>query len=206
MHFIRFSNVSLRFWMGLSIVLMTICLILVMTLSNMAPRIVVLPQLFTPDTMRFGQFIEATNLGAQVKEKRLIDEMLVRFYVENRYFYVPDGWELAYRYGGRGPVARLSTPNIYSGFVRGKGNYLENLQEKSETTSIDITKINRRDNTFTVDFDIYRFNNGQRMFGGSRRATIQVGYSPRFINFSKDFANPYGLFVSHYKETTLKKR
>jgi len=206
MAFFRFSAISLRVWMGLSIVLMTICLILVMTLSNMAPRIVVLPQLFSPDTMRFDQFVEATNINAKIKEQKLIEEMLIRFYVENRYFYVPDGWELAYRYGGFGPIARLSAPEIYIDFIRGKGNYLENLQEAAETTTVDIIDLRRRDNTFTVDFDVYRFNGGQRLFGGTKRATIRIGYHPRYRGFRKDFVNPYGLFVTYYKETGLKKR
>jgi len=202
----RFSDISLRLWMGLSVVLITVCLIMVVTLSNMAPRVTVLPQLFSPDTMRFGQFVEATNMNTRLKERELIDEMLIRFYVENRYFYVPDGMELAYRYGGIGPIARLSEPSIYIGWVSGKGSYLENLQEATETTTVDIINLTRRDNTFTVDFDIYRFNGGQRFFGGTRRATIRVGYHPRYKGFRKDFVNPYGLFVSYYKETALKKR
>ena len=205
MHFIRFSTVSLRVWIGFSIVLMTICLIMVLTLSNMAPRVTVLPQLFSQDTMRFGQFVEATNLGAQVKEKNLIEEMLLRFYVENRHFYIPDGHELVYRYGGGGPIARLSQPNIYLKWVAGKGNYLERLQESTETTTVDIVNFKKDDKTFTIDFDVYRFNNGQQMFGGRRRATIRVGYDPRRRSFGKDFANPYGLFVWHYDETALKK-
>ena len=206
MDFNRVSSVSLKLWIVLSVILMTVCLVLVMTLSSMARRVVVLPQLFSPDTMRFGQFIEATNMGAPVKEKKLIDEMLIRFYVENRHFYIPDGGELTYRYGGFGPVGRLSTPGIYGGFIRSKGNFLENLPNETGTTSVDITHVERVDNTFTVDFDVYRYDKGQQMFAGSRRATVKVGYSPVYRSFRKDFANPYGLFVHYYEESGLKKR
>ena len=203
----RFSDISLRLWMGLSVVLMVICLIMVITLSNMAPRIVVLPQLFSPDTMRFGQFVEATNMNARLKERNLIDEMLIRFYVENRHFYVPDGWELVYRYGRRGPIARLSAPSIYMNFISSKGHFLGNLQGETSTKTVDIVSLTRRDNTFTVDFDIYQMSGSQRFFGGTRRATIRVGYDPvRYKKFGADFVNPYGLFVSYYKETSLKKR
>ena len=202
----RFSAISLKIWMGLAALLMAICLILVMTLSNMAPRIVVLPQLFSPDTMRFGQFVEATNMGARLKERELIDEMLIRFYVENRYFYVPDGAELAYRYGGSGPVARLSIPPIYIAFVSSKGDYLDNVQQLTETATVDILSIKRQDNTFTVDFDLYRGGGAKRIFSGTRRATIRVGYSPSYVSFRGDFVNPYGLFVTYYNETGLKKR
>ena len=171
-----FSIVPLRFWIGLSIVLMTVCVVLVMTLSKMAPQIQVMPQLFRRDAMSADQFVEATAINPAVvlKESKLIDEMLVRFYIENRYFYVPDMDELAYRYGRLGPIARLSIPGIYSGFVKSKGNYLENVQNNPDTVSVDILNVRRRDNVFTVDFDIYKFVDGRQVFGGTRRATLKI--------------------------------
>ena len=206
---VRFSNFSLRFWIGLSIVLMVICLILVMTLSEMAPRVVVLPQLISKDTMRFDQFVEVTNLKAPVKERKLIDEMLIRFYVENRHFYIPDIAEMSYRYGRWGPVGRMSAPNVYGAFMKSKGNYLENIRNETATKMADITSVTRRDNTFTVDFDVYSLDHERRAFAGSRRATIEVGYNPRMsdrLKFAKDFANPYGLYIKIYEESGLKKR
>ena len=203
-----FSVLPLRFWMGLSIVLMTICIILVITLSRMAPQIRVIPQLFRPDTMSAGQFVEATAINPYVslKESKLIDEMLVRFYVENRYFYVPDISELMYRYGQRGPVARLSNPNVYARFVKSKGNYIEDAQSNPYTMSIDIWDVRRRDNVFTVDFDIYRFTDGRVAFSGTKRATVKIGHNWKRRSFGADFANPYGFFVMSYDETNLQKR
>ena len=129
-----FLVVPLKFWMGLSIVLMTICIVFVITLSNMAPHIQVIPQLFRFDPMSANQFIEATAINPKVtlKERKLIEEMLVRFYIENRHFYIPDAAELKYRYGRSGPIARLSAPEIYDEFIKSKGNYLENVQKALE--------------------------------------------------------------------------
>ena len=203
-----FQVLPLRFWMGLSIVLMTICILFVITLSNMAPQIRVIPQLFRPDTMSANQFVEATaiNPHVSVKESKLIDEMLIRFYIENRYFYVPDIKELRYRYGGRGPVARLSRPDVYAAFAKSKGNYLENVQNNPDTVTVDILNVRRRDNVFTVDFDIYRFTDGRQAFSGTKRATVKIGHNWGLRSFGADFVNPYGFFVMSYDETSLKKR
>ena len=202
------SSISLRGWIGITVALMVLMIWFVLTLFHMAPDIVVLPQLFSPDIMRFNQFIEATNLNAQaqVKEHFLIDEMMIRFYIENRHFYVPDGAELAYRYGGRGPVARLSSPQIYQTFLAEKGPYLESVQNATGSSVVDITAVSRRDNTFTVDFDQYIQEGMQVRFAGSYRATAKIAYSAAHQNFSSDFINPFGMVVVSYDETILKKR
>ena len=206
------TMVSLRLWMGLSIVLMTVCIILVMTLFNTASRIHVTPQLFRRDAMSADQFIEATAIHPEVslKERRLIDEMLIRFYVENRHFYLPDIAELRYRYGNSGPVARLSIPSVYRTFIKGKGNYLENVQSNPRTTSVDIWNVTRRDNVFYVDFDIYHFADNRQSFGGTKRATIKIDHrwNPSWYrrSYNGDFFNPYGFVVTEYSESNLKKR
>ena len=204
-----FSILPLKFWMGLSIVLMAICIIFVMTLSKMAPEVQVMPQLFRRDAMSANQFIEATaiNPRVRVKESRLIDEMLVRFYVENRHFYVPDRSELAYRYGRLGPIARLSTRGIYNAFLKSKGNYLETAQNNPETVSVDILDVRRRDNVFYVDFDIYRFADGRQAFAGTKQATVKIGHNwNRRDILRRDFANPYGFYVMFYEESARQKR
>lgn len=199
---IRLSTVSLKFWIGLSIVLMTVCILLVLTLLNMAPQVKVIPQMFSPDSMTFPQLIEATNINAlNAQERRLIDEMMVRFYIENRHFYIPDRAELDYRYGPRGPVGRLSAPAIYNKFIAGKGNYAENIANDDGARTVDILNVTRRDNTFTVDFRLYSYNKGKVIPGGTRRATVKIGYNRAFRNFARDFANPFGLYVVSYDET-----
>jgi len=203
-----FTGISLKVWMGISIVLMTICILLVITLSNMAPRIQVMPQLFRQDAMSANQFVEATaiNRSVPLKERKLIDEMFVRFYLENRYFYVPDAGELQYRYGRQGPIARLSSPKVYSAFLKGKGNYAEKAKSDSHTEVVDILNVRRRDNVFTVDFDIYRFMDGRVAPRGTKRATVKIDHNWKRRSFGRDFANPYGFYVISYDETSLQKR
>lgn len=199
----KLSDVSLKVWMGLTGVLMLLMVWIVLTLSNMAPQVAVLPQLFSPDIMRFGQRLEATNLnaGQQLTDRKLIDEMLVRFFVENYHFYIPDQWELDYRYGPLGPVARLSTPAVYRQFMADKKDYRADVENKPYTQMADITDVSRRDNVFTVDFDLYELQDFQVRKTGSRRATLRVGFYKGRKQYLTDFVNPFGLTVEVYDES-----
>ena len=202
----RFSVISIKIWMGLLIVLLTMAVLFVLTLSNMAPQLNVVPQLFLKDPMNFNQLAEVTNLKARIKEQKLIDEMLVRFYIENRVNYIPDMIELSYRYGDEGPVYRLSAPDVYSQFLKTVGNYTESDEENTATTVADILQVDRMDNTFTVDFDVYNYDKGIMSFGGRRRATVRISHAPAYRGFGADFVNPYGFVVVSYGETGLKKQ
>lgn len=199
----KFSEISLKVWMGLTAVLMAVMVWVVLTLSHMAPQVAVLPQLFSPDIMRFEQRLEATNLnaGKQLTDRKLIDEMLVRFFVENYHFYIPDKWELDYRYGPLGPIARLSTPAVYRKFMADKKDYRTDVENKTNTQTADITHVSRRDNVFTVDFDLYETEDLKVRKVGSRRATLRVGFYTGRQLYLTDFVNPFGLTVEVYDES-----
>ena len=202
---LHFATLSIKVWASLMIVLMTGTVLLVITLSDVAPKVNAIPQLFSKDPMNFGQLVEVTNFNTQVKEKALIDEMLVRFYIENRVNYIPDISELSYRYGEMGPIRRLSSPGVYGEFLAQIGNFAEGVSAESATRSADIIQVRRTDNNFTVDFDVYAFNKGIISFMGRRRATVRIDYSPAYRGFMSDFVNPYGLIVVSYRETGVKK-
>lgn len=186
-------------------VLMTGTVLLAITLSDVAPKVDVIPQLFSKDPMDFGQLVEVKNLNTQIKEKDLIDEMLVRFYIENRINYIPDLDELSYRYEGMGPISRLSAPNVYNEFLAQVGNYVESISEEAATRAADIIQVERTDNNFRVDFDVYLYDRGSISYGGRRRATVRIDHAPGYRGFAADFANPYGLVVVSYRETGVKK-
>ena len=200
---IQISEVPLKVWMGLAIILMILMVWQVLTLSRMASEIKVLPQLFSPDVMRFNQYLEATNLdaGRQLTDRKLIEEMLVRFFVENYHFYIPDKWELQYRYGPLGPVARLSTPAVYARFMDGKEDLANQTQDVTRTAMANITRVTRQGDVFTVDFDTYEMDDLQVRKTGSRRATLRVGYYSGRVYYLNDFVNPFGLTVESYDET-----
>ena len=202
------SLLPIKIWMIFVILSLMLLTLLVITIFNTAPRVNVIPQLFSPDVMHFNHFVEATNMQAPIKERKLIEEMLVRFYVENRNNYIPNLYEMSYRYGENGPIARLSSPAVFRQFQGEIGNFAEKMQEKTDITTktVDIIRLTRQDNTFTVDFDVYQFDGNKVSFGGSRRAVVKISYAPEYRHFSADFVNPYGIIVNFYKESFLKKR
>lgn len=199
-------NLSLRILIPLASLLIAVALIFVTVLYDNAPRIKVLPQIFNKEPMRFNQFVEATNLRARLADKELIDEMLLRFYVEKRHTKVPDFDYLEYAWGDSGPVARLSTGPVYRAFIGSKGDYLEDLKDNTNTTTVDIVEIKREDrNTFRIDFDIYGYTDGHVGRMGARRAMLKVDYYPNCMRYATDFANPFCMVVKNYDETGLKK-
>lgn len=214
----------MKVWMGIVVLLLSFTILLVITLSDMAPKINVLPQIFPKDVMNFGQFVETTNMNVgtaalrkadnrelrrRFKELDLTDEMFVRFFIENWHTYIPDLGELSYRYGPQGPVARLSAPSIYRRYQQSHLGFEQQLKESAhnqEATSVDIVKLSRLDNNFTVDFDIYQHMGNTITFGGRKRATIRITHLPGYRKFRRDFVNPYGFVITSYNETALKKQ
>ena len=206
---------SFKVWLLIVTVLLGIMVLLSLTLVNTTPNVRTLPQFFTKDTMFFERYLEIENLNQEkIKEKKLIDDMLIRFYLENRNEYMPDKTEMTYRWSGRGPVARLSSDNVYRDFWKVKSKELEGIgdadmlsgeKENMDTKSIDIISISRIDNVFTVDFDTYQRRSVSAKNLGRKRAIIEIKYNPRSrYRFASDFANPYGLTVTSYKESEKK--
>ncbi len=212
---IQVQTSSFKVWLLIVSALLGVMVLLSLTLVNVTPKIKVLPQFFTKDTMFFGRYLEIENLNQEkIKEKELIDNMLIRFYLENRNEYMPDKTEMAYRWGSRGPVARLSSNNVYQDFWKVKSKELEGIgdadalsgeKENMDTKSIDIISIGRVDNVFTVDFDTYQRRKTTARNLGRTRAVIEVKYNPgNRYRFASDFSNPYGLMVTSYTESEKK--
>lgn len=201
-----FGTMSIRVWLSLLVASLLVMVFLVITLMNYTPQVKVLAQFFTPDAMGFNQEIETTTLWApqeQLTDHDVIDEMFARAYVEARNEYIPDGYEMAYRWGGRGPVALMSTGPVFRAFLAQKGAFLEKIQENKATTSVDIVKIYRNGFVFTVDFDLWQFSGGQSRFAGRRRATLRFARTMRG-SWNRFFVNPYGFRVTSYNETALR--
>lgn len=245
MRSVNLSSVSMKVWMGLVVVLLLVTIWLVTTLSDMAPKINALPQIFSQNAMSFNESVETTNLNSgwcslldgndsisaqnlkkklrlrceeddkayagmarPFEEMELVDEMLMRFFIENWNGYIPDLSEMSYRYGGQGPVARLSTPAVSGQFSKKTAGFAEKLKEDAQnmaTRSVDILRVVRSDNTFTVDFDIINYDGKTKSFGGRWRAVARITHSPGYRQFGRDFINPYGFVITYYKEDPLKK-
>lgn len=204
----RFSvrEFSLRGWLFITAIVMAINIFLTLTLVHFAPKVKVVAQLFSPNVMNFGQLSEAASLEGVVSDKRLIDEMLVRYYIRMRHEFIRDEYELTRRWGPSGPIARLSFPDVYQNFFKENGNLEETVKKYPGTASTHITSISRLDNIFTVDFDVYDWVNSGVGGVKSRRAVIRFIDIPGRRGFWIDMVNPYGFTVQQYTETEKKRR
>ena len=188
-----------RFWMVIASIIIGINLFLILTLLQMAPKLKVIAQILSTAPMRSEQLLQTEPFSSDTGDKSLIDEALLRFYLENRYSSFQDKREMEYRWGRFGPVARLSSPSIYSSFSKGLKEKINTVMAGNTTRSIDILSVSRLDNIFTVEFDLYTYGRGQ--VGKKRRvAVIEIAYSNRG-SFGSLYSNPYGMYVKSFKET-----
>ena len=192
-----------KFWMVVASVAIAVNLFLILTLMQMAPRLKVMAQILTTSPMQSNQLLQTEPFSYNAGDKKLIDETLIRFYMDSRYTTFQDKEEMQNRWGGRGPVARLSTQDVYKSFAGNLKEKLTEINNRNTTTSIDIISISRIDNIFTIEFDIYTYGRGA-VRSQRKVAVVTIGYNPGRQFFNAKYSNPFGMFVKSYKESVKK--
>lgn len=197
------SESQAKFWMVIAAVLLIINLFMVLTLMQMAPKLQMIAQVLTVSPMQSNQLLQTEPFSDRTGDKELLDEALLRYYLEMRYTTFQDSQEMNYRWGGAGPLARLSAPNVYDSFAKGLKDRLGAVTSGQKTTSIDIISISRLDNIFTIEFDVYTFQQNKAV--PSRKvAVVTIGYDPGRKFFGAQYSNPFGLYVRSYEESAKK--
>ncbi len=193
-----------KFWMFLASVIMGVNLFIILTLLQMAPKLQVIGQILTTSPMESNQLLQTEPFSQRGGEKNLIDETLVRFYMDARYTTFRDKNEMEYRWGRGGPIARLSSSDVYQKFSAGRMENISAVANSHAITSIDILSLTRLDNIFTIEFDVYTYNRGA--ISTTRKvAIVTVGYHPSRKFYNTSYSNPFGLFVRSYEESVKKK-
>lgn len=192
-----------QFWMVIASFAISVNLFLILTLLQMAPKLQVIAQILTTSPMHSTQLLQTEPFSQNTSDKKLIDETLLRYYLENRYSSFADKVEMGYRWGGAGPVAFFSAPDIYRKFAQNLKEKISAIHASKTTTSIDILSISRLDNIFTVEFDIYKYNRGQ-IQKKRRVAVIEIAYSARRRSFNRLHSNPYGMYIKSFTEKAKK--
>lgn len=193
---------STHFWMIVTGILIAFNLMFVLTLLQMAPKLQVISQILT-SPMNSSQLIETEPFSSDVGDKKLIDEMLIRYYLTMRHTFFPDSEEILRRWSTYGPVFVLSTPAIFKEFREVILPMTENINKAGYTQNIDIRSVSRNGNIFTVDFDLYKLA-GQSLSRESRVAIVEIMYDPDNIFYMSEYANPYGVTVKGYQENKKK--
>ncbi len=192
-----------KVWMLVAVVFIAINLFVVLTLLQVAPKLTVIPQVLT-SPMDSQEFIQAEPFSANISDKKLIDEMLVRYYLDMRLSELRDPIEMARRWSSRGPVAVLSSPAVYAAFAnQGKdktlADRLKAVQSQPFTVGVHVTNISRWDNTFVIDFDLIQYANGS-VSVKHKSVTMEVRFYRSRAFLGKNAGNPYGMTVVTYTE------
>lgn len=198
----NYAEAIAKFWMSIAAILVALNLFFVLTLMQMAPRLTIIAQVLT-SPMNSNQFIQAEPFNADISDKNLIEEMMIRYYLTNRYFMVPDEEEMRNRWSGFGVVGQLSTPQVYEAFYSGLGELPEKIRTLELTQNIDIRRVERHNDTWTVEFDIYRLMGGVAS-KQTRVAVLESANAPHLGWYRTDFSNPYGFFIYSYTDAEKK--
>lgn len=197
-------------WLLVASVVIGLNLFIILTLVQVAPQLSVVAQVLPQDMMNSLQMTEATALESDIGDKKLIEEMLVRFYLTQRHTFFPDELEMTWRWSGNGPVFVLSAPDVYQKYQSDIKSLKEIIKSTTRTTYVDIRSMSRQDNTYTVDFDLYTMEKGLPIQRKSRTAVIRFRNIPgrRLLSAGAyrrlGFTNPYGLTVMSYNESEKK--
>ncbi len=138
----------------------------------------------------------------------VIDEMLVRYYVEMRYAFVPDAAEMKRRWGKGGLLEFLSVPSVYQAFSDKQG-LSDDFYEKAETMQpigVQITGIvrNKQRNYYQVYVDVYKHLNFSNWQKESKSLIMRFSYAPSRKIMGKTLSNPNGFYITSFDESVLK--
>ncbi len=203
----NYAEFMAKFWMSIAGILIAINLFFILTLMQMAPQLKIIAQVLTTP-MNSTQFIQTDPLSDDIRnqnftkltDKNLIEEMFVRYYLTQRYMIVNDEADMLQHWSAGGPVAILSTPDVYYKFYTGLGELPEKIRELPYTQNIDILSISRLNNTWTVEFDIYRLN-GTIVTKKTQVARLTTAEAPYLRFFRTTSANLYGFVVVEFEDS-----
>ena len=158
------------------------------------------------DISEFNHFVDVLSfddIRTNKSFRELLEEMMVRYYVEMCYTIISDEGEMQRRWGGNGVVRQLSTPRVYKSFGFSDAKLAE-IREKQITQTIDIVSVDKKDsNVYDVVFKQYR-----RGVGASRVRTISVKlsyiYSDGYKIFRSNFVNPFGMVFTGVDKSSRK--
>lgn len=200
-----FFRVSLFSALFLLITLVLLSLAAIQTGSELNVRAQFFSTMYGSATLRnFSQLNTLSPMDLGVRDKKLIDEMLLRYYLEMRYTQLRDTNEMIYRWGIGGPVYLLSTPKLYNAFAGNLEKKIETLPNSVVTIEIESVERKNYDNTFTVNYLLHENLPDGQVRSKAKNAVLEFRYIPSRIRYSAKFSNPYGLVFIRFEETGRK--
>ncbi len=206
----RLSDLSVQTWRAAAFGLLVLALWFGFVLYQTAPHVRVVAQVFVKDTyaqrdvMYSDQLLEVLPFDADINDKKLIDEALVRHFVEMYYTTFVDEAEMTRRWSAGGPVFLLLAPNLFQSFYAEKAKMLKTLSKEVSAQSVDVINVFRTDNNFTIDFDLYVWNGMSPPQRIGKSLVLTIAYVPERRVYGLNFSNPYGATIIRMSETEKK--
>ena len=196
------SVVCFRITFAASLLLLVLLVLLALTAVQVGGDLKVVAQFFstTKESPILRKFSQLNTLSPiEMGDRRLIDEMLMRHYLEMRYEQMPDVREMRYRWGIPGPVYILSSFKVYNDFAKGLEKKLNDLPDVVVT--VQIKDVKRHDNVFVVNFSVLEnLPNGQ-VHRKEKNAVLEFRYARGRPRWDPKLINPYGLIFVRFEET-----
>jgi len=158
------------------------------------------------DIGEFKQYAEVMTFDELQKNsglRDLLEEMMVRYYIEMRYTVLADQVEMARRWGSGGLVAQLSSPKLFSSFGFNIEK-LKDLADKRVTQTVNVLSVVKTTTgTYTVTFDLIRHVLDART---ETRMSVVLGYtySRWYKRFQQNFVNPFGMVFIGLDQSVVK--
>ncbi len=184
-----------------SLLLLVLTVLLGLTAVQVAGELKVVIQFFptTKDSVILHEFKQLNTLSPiEMGDRKLVEEMLVRHYLEMRYEQIPDEREMRYRWGIMGPVYTLSTLDEYNKFAVGLKKKLEDLPDV--ITTIEVERVSKNDYVFNVDFRILENLPSGQVRVKEKNAILEFRYATGRPRWDPKLINPYGLIFIRFEE------
>ena len=190
-----------------SILMVSSLVFLALTALQTARSAQVVAQFFTATKEAKGILVEFSQLNSitpmETIDRKLLDEMMVRYYLEMRYTQIPDQQEMAYRWGIGGPVHILSGPLVYNEFSKDLKKKIESLPDVVKT--IQIQKVTHTGAGFDIDFLIFdNYSDGRPSTYSGRNVMVDFTYSKSRRRYQGNYTNPYGIVFTRFSERIRK--
>ncbi len=170
--------------------------------DNNGRGLYVLPQFLFPRLMLSKELVITSPFDKgqlvydQDYDRRMIEEMLIRYYLEMRYTFFPNNKEMMYRWGWNSPMASLTRPDIHRKIV-GKDleQKIRDMGENIQTVNvIRMEKDPENDYARNVQMEIYTLRPDGFLENVQKYNVRMVfEYRNKYKVFSPNFNNPYGL-------------
>ena len=137
-------------------------------------------------------------------DRKLIEEMLARYYLEMKYTFFPDEQEMMRRWGNMSPLVRISTRQLHNQL---SGGNLENrIREKHDVDTVEIIKIEKtegRTNQYIAEIRVTTTSEMGRIDSKMYRVTMDFSYSRSYRSFFREPVNPYGLYFQRVSQQSM---